>query len=71
MTPVNGRPILSSETAPHIADMALDYKPQLSDSNKYLVLDARWDLTPRLTGRLTVGRNMTLTCESVRNKDEQ
>jgi hypothetical protein len=36
-------------------------KPQLSDSNKNLVLGPRRGLTPRLTGRLTVGRNMTLT----------
>jgi hypothetical protein len=36
-------------------------KPQLSDSNKNLVLGPRRGLTPRLTGRLTVGRNMALT----------
>jgi hypothetical protein len=37
--------------------------PHLSDSNKYvyLVLDPRWGVKPRLTGRLTVGRNVTLT----------
>jgi hypothetical protein len=36
-------------------------KPQLSDSNKSLVLSHRLGLTPRLTGRLTVGRNVSLT----------
>jgi hypothetical protein len=35
--------------------------PQLSDSNKNLVLGPKWDLTPRQTGRQTVGRNITLT----------
>jgi hypothetical protein len=34
--------------------------PELSDSNKNLVLGPRWGLTPRQTGRLT-GRNITLT----------
>jgi hypothetical protein len=36
-------------------------KLQLSDSNKYLVLDPRWGLTPRLIGQLTVSCNVTLT----------
>jgi hypothetical protein len=36
-------------------------KPQLSDSNKNLVLGSKWGLTPRLTGRLTVGHNVSLT----------
>jgi hypothetical protein len=36
-------------------------KPQLSDSNKNMVLGPRWGLTPGLTGRLTVGCNVTLT----------
>jgi hypothetical protein len=36
-------------------------EPQMSDSNKNLVLGPRWGLTPRLTGPLTVGRNLTLT----------
>jgi hypothetical protein len=35
-------------------------KPQLSECNKYPVLGPRWGLTPCLTGRLTVGRNVTL-----------
>jgi hypothetical protein len=36
-------------------------KPLLSDSNKNVFLGPRRALTPRLTGRLTVCRNMTLT----------
>jgi hypothetical protein len=36
-------------------------KPQPSDSNKNLVSRPRRDLTPRLVGWLTVGRNVTLT----------
>jgi hypothetical protein len=35
--------------------------PQLSDSNKNLVLALRCVLTPRQTGGLTVGRNVTFT----------
>jgi hypothetical protein len=34
-------------------------KPQLT--NKNLVLGPRWDLTPQLTGRLNISRNVTLT----------
>jgi hypothetical protein len=30
-------------------------------SNAYLVMSPRWGSTPRQTGRLTVGRNLTLT----------
>jgi hypothetical protein len=33
----------------------------MSGNNKNLVLGPRWGLTPRLTDRLTVGRNVTLT----------
>jgi hypothetical protein len=33
------------------------------DSNKNLVLGLRWGLTPRLTGLLTVGRDVTLISE--------
>jgi hypothetical protein len=40
---------------------ATSTKPQPSDSDKNLVLGPRWGLTPRLTGRLTVSRNVTLT----------
>jgi hypothetical protein len=36
-------------------------KLQLPDSNKYMVLGPRWGLTPRSSGRMTVGRNVTLT----------
>jgi hypothetical protein len=35
-------------------------KSQLSDRKENLALGLRWGLTPRLTGRLTVGHNMTL-----------
>jgi hypothetical protein len=48
---VKDRHVLSSERAPHIKN------PQWSDSNKNLVVS----LDTRQTGRLTVGRNMTLT----------
>jgi hypothetical protein len=44
--------------------------PQLSESNKNVVLGPRWGLTPRETGRMTVDRNITLTLtmvESVEN----
>jgi hypothetical protein len=34
---------------------------QVSDDGKNLVLGPRWGLTPRQTGRLTVGRIVTLT----------
>jgi hypothetical protein len=36
-------------------------RPQLSNSNKYLVISPRWGSTPRLTDWLTVSRNVTLT----------
>jgi hypothetical protein len=36
-------------------------KPKLSDSNKNLVSAPRWGSTPRLTSRLTLGRNVNLT----------
>jgi hypothetical protein len=36
-------------------------KPQLSDSNKNLVLGPRRGLTPRLIGGLSIGGNLTLT----------
>jgi hypothetical protein len=36
-------------------------KQEISDSNKNLVLGPTWGLTPGLTGRLTVSRNVTLT----------
>jgi hypothetical protein len=39
-------------------------KPQTSDSNKILVLGPRWGLTPGLTGRLTVGRSVSLALTS-------
>jgi hypothetical protein len=55
-TATNDRPILVREGAPTSTE------PQMSDSNKNLVLGPRWALTPKLTGRLTVGRNVTLTC---------
>jgi hypothetical protein len=46
---------------------SISTKPQLSDSNKNLVLGPKWGFTQRLTGRLTVGHNsistLTLTCE--------
>jgi hypothetical protein len=42
---VNDRPVLSSKKAP------TSINPQLSESNKNLVLGPRWGLTPRLTGR--------------------
>jgi hypothetical protein len=51
----NDRPVLASDRAPHID------KSQLSDSNKNLVLGPRRGLSPRLTDRLAVGRNVTLT----------
>jgi hypothetical protein len=35
-------------------------KPQMSDSNKNLVLGPIWGLTPGLTGRMPIGRNATL-----------
>jgi hypothetical protein len=38
-------------------------KPCMSDSNKNLVLGPKWGLTPGLIGRLTVGRNVTVTCQ--------
>jgi hypothetical protein len=34
---------------------------QLSDNNQDLVVSPRWCFVPRQTGRLTVGRNITLT----------
>jgi hypothetical protein len=45
-------------------------KPQLSDSNKNLILGPTWGLTPRLTGQLTVGRNLTLTLTGSREGRE-
>jgi hypothetical protein len=35
--------------------------PQLSESNKYLVMNPRWGSTPRLTDLLIFSRNVTLT----------
>jgi hypothetical protein len=35
--------------------------PELSNSTELLVMSPRWGSTPRLTDRLTVGRNVTLT----------
>jgi hypothetical protein len=40
-------------------------RPQLSESNKYLVMSPRWGSTPRLTDWLTVSRNVTLTLTNV------
>jgi hypothetical protein len=48
--------VLSSERAPH-------KKKTVSNSNKYLVMSPRWGSTPRLTHRLTVSRNVTLTMD--------
>jgi hypothetical protein len=55
MTAINDRPVRSSKRAPPST------KLQMSDSNKTLVLGPRWGLTPGLTGRLTVSRNVTST----------
>jgi hypothetical protein len=45
-------------------------KPELSKSNKNLVLGLWWGLRPRQTGRLTVGRNVTLTWQVWDETDE-
>jgi hypothetical protein len=52
MAATNDRPVLSSEKTPHIDKTA-------PDSNKNLSLGPRKSLTPRLTSRLTVCRNVT------------
>jgi hypothetical protein len=51
------RTVPSSERAPPLSDT------QLSGRNKNLLLDPRWGFTPRETGRLNVGHNITLTFE--------
>jgi hypothetical protein len=48
MTAVNDRHIFTSERAPHVDKINL-------------ALGSRWGFTPRLTGQLTVGRNVILT----------
>jgi hypothetical protein len=58
MATVNDRPVLSSERAHYINKTA-------TNSNKSLVLGTRWGLTSILTGRLTVGRSVTLTLTGV------
>jgi hypothetical protein len=55
LTLARDRPVLSSERAPHIN------KPQMSYSNKDLVLGPRWVLYSKTDCRLTIGRNITLT----------
>jgi hypothetical protein len=52
---VNDKPVPSSERAPTSTN------PQLSDSNKNLVVSPRWVLYSRQNGQLIVGRNITLT----------
>jgi hypothetical protein len=52
---VKDRPLLSSEKAPPIN------KPATVRQKKILVVSPKWVLDTRQTGRLTVGRNITLT----------
>jgi hypothetical protein len=49
----NDRPVFSSERTPHV-------DKTVTGSNKNLVLGPGRGLTPRLTGRLAVGCNVTL-----------
>jgi hypothetical protein len=59
MTAVNDkRVVLSLERVPHID------KTATVSSSKNLVLSPRWGLTPRVTGRLAVDWNVTLTWKS-------
>jgi hypothetical protein len=51
---VNDRLVLSSERTPQI-------NKTLTDSNNNLVMSHRWGLTTKQTGRLSVGRNISLT----------
>jgi hypothetical protein len=57
---VNDRPVLSSER-----ERPTSTNQQLSDSNKILVVSPRWVLYSKQTGRLIVGRNMTLTLSTI------
>jgi hypothetical protein len=57
MTMTNDRPDLSSEEA-----YAIDKTILVNvNRNKYSVVRHTWALKPRLTDRLVVGRNVTLT----------
>jgi hypothetical protein len=49
------------QTISHQTGRPTSTNPQLSYSNKNLVLGPRWGLTPRQTGRLIVGCNITLS----------
>jgi hypothetical protein len=49
------------QTRPRQREHPTSTKWKLSHSNKNLVSTPRWGLTPRLTGQLTFGPNVTLT----------
>jgi hypothetical protein len=56
---------VKGQTPPAVREGAPRWQNRkLSDSNKNLVLGPRWGLTPRLTGRLTFGCNVTVTLAS-------